>query len=283
VKTKLIAYAVGGLLLAQAGNAAHGALVYAASPSAITRFDDANIGVAVTVPVTGLQVGETLVGLDVRPSGGGLFAVGSTSRVYTVDPLTGLAVQAGSLISPTLSGTKFGVDFNPIPDRLRVVSDAEQNLRINVGTGATINDAALNPAGNIVEVAYSNNFASATSTTLFGIDSAAGTLVTITAPNAGGPITTVGSLGLGTALNQNIGFDITPSGIAYAAVTTGGSSRLYTVNLTTGAATPVTSNGGVIGSGLTSFVGVTVVPEPASIGLLGVAASGLLMRRRRQG
>jgi hypothetical protein len=142
VNTKLIAYAVGGLLLGQAGTAAHGALVYATNGTTITRFDDANLATTVTTPVVGLQVGETLVGFDVRPAGGGLFAVGSTSRVYTVDPVTGLAVQAGSLISPALSGTKFGVDFNPVPDRLRIVSDTEQNLRVNATTGATINDAA---------------------------------------------------------------------------------------------------------------------------------------------
>ena len=34
----------------------------------------------------------------------------------------------------------FGVDFNPVPDRLRVVSNTGQNLRINVDTGATTTD-----------------------------------------------------------------------------------------------------------------------------------------------
>ena len=45
-----------------------------------------------------------------------------------------------------LSGTAFGVDFNPMADRLRVVSDAEQNLRANADTGATTTDATLNRA-----------------------------------------------------------------------------------------------------------------------------------------
>ena len=39
------------------------------------------------------------------------------------------------------------MDFNPVPDRLRVVSDTGQSLRINVDTGAVITDTALNPAG----------------------------------------------------------------------------------------------------------------------------------------
>ena len=53
-------------------------------------------------------------------------------------------------VFPTLlSGTRFGVDFNPMVDRLRVVSDAEQNLRINPNNGAIAGvDTALNPAGH---------------------------------------------------------------------------------------------------------------------------------------
>jgi hypothetical protein len=57
---------------------------------------------------------------------------------------------------------------------------------------------------------------------------------------------------------------------------------LYTINLGTGAATLVSSNGGRIGTGTTSFLGLAGVPEPASAGLLGVVALGMLARRRRQ-
>ncbi len=48
--------------------------------------------------------------------------------------------------SRTLSGTEFGIDFNPLADRLRVVSDTGQNLRIDVDSGATITDTALTAA-----------------------------------------------------------------------------------------------------------------------------------------
>lgn len=288
MNSKRIAAVVGTLAVAGLGQAAQATLLYATSGSSVSRFDDASIGSVTTVPVTGLQVGETLVGFDVRPNGGTLVGVGSTSRLYFVDPITGLAVQTGSLLSPTLAGTKFGLDFNPTVDRLRIVSDAEQNLRVNAVTGATTTDTALTPAGNVVEVAYTNSFPGSTTTTLYGIDSAAGTLVTLgglnstPSPNLGG-VNLVGSLGLGTNLNPSIGFDITPGGIAYAAITTGGgASRLYTVNLTTGAATLTTSNGGLIGIGQTPYVGLTAVPEPGAVGLLAVAAGGLLARRRRR-
>ena len=35
-----------------------------------------------------------------------------------------------------LRGDRFGIDFNPVVDRLRIVSDENQNLRVNVDTGA---------------------------------------------------------------------------------------------------------------------------------------------------
>ncbi len=254
----------------------------ATNGSSITRFDSNSLNSTTTVPVIGLQAGETLVGIDLRPSNGLLYGIGSTSRVYTINPLTGVATQVGSgAFNPALNGTSFGTDFNPVPDAIRQVSNTEQNLRISPNTGAvTVNDPALNPAGNVVAVAYSNNFAGALSTVLYAIDSAAGTLGIISSPNAGGPITLVGSLGLGTNLNEAIGFDISGlTGVAYATITTGGVSRLYTINLSTGAATPV----GTIGIGTTPFLGLTsatAIPEPSTYMLLAAGALLFVFRNR---
>jgi hypothetical protein len=266
-------------------------LLYATNGSTISRFDSDSLGSVTTVPVTGLQGGETLIGIDVRPAGGGfLYAIGSTSRLYTVNPLTGLTAQVGNAGEFSLNGTAFGLDFNPVPDRIRLVSNTEQSLRINPNDGTlSAADTNLNPAGNIVGVAYDRNFAGTTQTTLFGIDSAAGTLVRIggvsgvPSPNQGA-VTTIGSLGLGTNLNENIGFDISGlSGIGFASITVGGQSRLYTINLSTGAAT----NLGAIGTGATQFLGLTAataVPEPSSAMLMSCAAVFVFsaQRRRRQ-
>jgi hypothetical protein len=256
-------------------------LIYATNGTSIARFDSASLGTVTTVAVTGLQIGETLVGIDLRPANGMLYGVGSTSRLYLINPLSGLAMQVGSAGAFTLNGTAFGTDFNPTVDRIRQVSNTEQNLRLNPNDGTlTATDAALNPAGNVVSVAYSNNFVGAVTTTLYAIDSASGTLGIISVPNSGGPITTVGSLGLGTNLNEAIGFDISGlSGIAFASITTGGISRLYTINLTTGAATLV----GAIGTGTTPYLGLTAataIPEPSSLLLFGGAA-GLFAGYRR--
>ena len=276
-----LALLVSAIALA-ASFSAQAELMYATNGTSISRFDSTSLGSVTTVPVTGLQGGETLVGIDLRPSNGLLYGIGSTSRIYTIDPMTGAATQVGSSGAFTLNGTAFGTDFNPVPDRIRQVSNTEQNLRLNPNDGTlTATDTALNPAGNIVAVAYSNNFVGTMTTTLFGIDSAAGTLVNITVPNGGGPMTTVGALGLGTNLNEAIGFDI--SGLtqtAYASITVGGISRLYTINVMSGAATLL----GQIGTGTTPFLGLTAataVPEPGSIALIVTAAGMLALYRLR--
>ena len=265
--------------------------LYATNGSALSRFDSLSLGTVTTVPVTGLQAGETLVGIDVRPANQQLYGVGSTSRLYTLNPLSGAATAVGSAGAFTLNGTAFGTDFNPVPDRIRQVSNTEQSLRLNPNDGSpAATDTSLNPAGNVVAIGYTNNFPGAASTTLYGIDSAAGTLVMIGGPGGtpspnGGAITTVGSLGLGTNLNENIGFDVSGSGTAFATITTGGISRLYTVNLSTGAATLSSSNGGAIGAGTTPYLGVAAanVPEPATALLLASTISIAAMRTRRRG
>jgi hypothetical protein len=100
----------------------------------------------------------------------------------------------------------------------------------------------------------------------------AGTLKTQNPPDSG-TLATVGSLGLGTNLNEAIGFDIAgENGIAYATITTGSISRLYTVNLATGAATLQSSNGGSIGAGSTAFLGVTAAPKTVAFDSAGAAA-----------
>lgn len=280
--------------LAAAGTApAQPELLYATNGTSITRFMSNALGTTTSVPVIGLQAGETLVGIDLRPSLQTLYGVGSSSRVYQINPLTGAAVQVGTAGAFTLNGTAFGTDFNPVPDRIRQVSNTEQNLRLNPNDGTlAATDTALNPAGNVVGVAYTNSFPGATVTTLFGIDSAAGTTVMIGSVNGtpnspnGGQITTVGSLGLGTNLNEAIGFDISGlTGTAYASITTGGISRLYTINLSTGAETLAASNGGAIGSGTTPFLGLTAaatVPEPSSLALGAAAVASVAAVRRRR-
>lgn len=204
-----------------------------------------------TVTVAGLQAGESLLGIDYRPADGLLYGLGSSGRIYTLNPETGLATVKSTLgadASDTsapytaLAGTDFGVDFNPAADRLRVVSNSGQNLRINVDTGATVTDGNINGgvAGTaITGSAYTNSFAGTASTTLYALDSATDTLYLQNPPNDGILATPV-PLGIdGGAVN---GFDIDArTNMGYAVMTVAGVRTLYTINLsaTASAAAPV--------------------------------------------
>jgi hypothetical protein len=238
------------------------------------------------VTVTNLQTGEILLGIDQRPADGQLYAVGSTGRLYTLNTTSGAATLVAALAAdPTdvsnpftaLNGTVFGVDFNPVPDRLRVVSNAEQNLRINPANGLTTTDgvlayAALDPNvganPNIVGSAYANNLAGATTTVLFGIDSNLDILVIQNPPNDG-TLNTVGALTVDTS--DAVGFDI--SGVTsnvYASLTVGGAAGLYTINSTTGAATLV----GAIDAATLGAEGVVDISVGAPAQLFNISTRG---------
>lgn len=189
--------------------------------------------------ITGLQSGETLYGIDFRPANGQLYAIGSTSRLYTINTSTGAAALVGSgPFSPALTGSDVGFDFNPTVDRIRVVSNMGQNLRLNPndGTVAAI-DGNLNPGPvNVTAAAYTNNFAGATTTVLYDINTRTGAMLFRQNPPNSGGLEMVGSLGL-DAEGGN-GFDIGgASNVGYALLRSGGTTRLYTVNLMSGAAT----------------------------------------------
>ncbi len=204
---------------------------------------------------TGLPSGEQIVGLDVRPVNKQVIALGSTSRLYRIDVATGAATVIGTApFAPPLAGTSFGFDFNPTVDRIRVTSDARQNLRLNPDTGGTaavdgtlayaVGDAGAAATPRIVGSAYTNSVAGATTTQLFDLDAGRDSLVLQNPPN-NGTLVTVGALGID--IGDNAGFDISAvDGVAYVSAQVGqsGASQLYTVNLTTGAATLVGRIGG---------------------------------------
>jgi hypothetical protein len=111
---------------------------------------------------------------------------------------------------------------------------------------ATDTNNGQNP--NVVAVAYSNNFAGATTTTLYGIDSGRDILVNILPPN-NGTLNTVGPLQVD--ITDAAGFDIDATGEALAVLTpaAASTSSLYSINLMSGQATLIGEiGGGTIGS-----------------------------------
>ncbi|HYW18732.1 MAG TPA: DUF4394 domain-containing protein [Nodularia sp. (in: cyanobacteria)] len=268
-------------LVSVAKQAAAVSLVGLTEDNNLVLFDSNNPTITSTVAVTGVD--GFLLGIDRRPANNLIYGLTTTNNIYTINPFTGAASFVSTLSLPFNGGTISGVDFNPVPDRLRVVGSNDQNYRINVETGAVIVDGTLNPGDpNITAAAYTNaDNNPATGTTLYTVDYISDALLIQNPPNAGTQVL-IGSLGLD--ISSAAGFDIfTNNGVntAFLAATptsTSG-SNLYTINLDTGAATlvnSISSNNNLIG--LTS-----VVPEP-SVGLgtlLGVGVFGLLGRRRK--
>lgn len=201
-------------------------------------FNPGNPGTPDPKTISGLAGGETVLGIDFRPATGQLFALGSTSRLYVLNTSSGAATAVGvAPFATLLNGTNFGFDFNPTVDRVRIVSNTGQNLRVNPNDGliAAVDGNLSGTTPFVTGAAYTNNFAGATSTVLYDIDTQSNRLVKQDPPN-NGTLVDVGPLGV-TATAAN-GFDIGgKSGMAYALLNVGGTTRVYSINLTTGAAT----------------------------------------------
>lgn len=277
------------LTLSAANLSARAELVTAlTNDNSLVNFDTATPGTTSTVTITGLMGGDFLSDIDERPATGQLYGLANTAgtgRLYSIDRFTGEATLQ-STVSTALTGSFFGVDFNPVVDRLRIVSDQGQNLRIDVSTGAATLDGTLQFAAGdanagtppqVVASAYSNNFAGTASTTLYGLDLSTQSLVTQSPPNAG-TLNTIGSLS--NILFAEAGFDISGiSGLAYAVLN---GFELVQVNLATG----VTTSLGAINApssivGFAAQSGITAVPEPSSA-LLVLAAAALFFRVRQR-
>ena len=213
--------------------------------SSINRDNPNNVVSSIKIRL--LEAKDQLVGIDYRPKDEKLYAVGLLGNLYTLDPNTGVATFLRKLIADptdTTDGNEpfsqivgdanlISVNFNPAADRLRVITNTGQNLRINVDTGATITDGAINPIANnpvIVAAAYTNAFAGTATTKLYSIDQ---TSDRIYLQNAN-----AGTLGSSAPLGDNLdtqgggGFDIDPiNNVGYAALKVSGSYKFYQLNL----------------------------------------------------
>lgn len=240
--------------------------------------------VQASVAVKGLQAGDALVGIDFRVAKGVLYALSRSGQIFTLDVGTGQLKPVGTGKPPVaLRGQLFGMDFNPALDRIRVVSDAGQNLRFHPDTGAQIDFDAQTPGGQadpdlayapgdvrqgqkprVLAAAYTYNTKDEKLTTNFVLDGASGTLALqgsregvapVESPNLG-VLRTVGSLGTGPLTDA--AFDISDvRNTALTAVRSAQhpSTRLYRVDLSTGQATFV----GTVGTGQ-PLVGMAIEP-----------------------
>jgi len=287
--TGLVAVSLAALLASQSATAEP--IIGLTTGNSLVSFDSAAPGTLGTaVAVTGLAAGTILIGIDFRPLDRQLVGVGNLGgigTVYAINPYTGAATPINSGFA--LTGDGFGVDFNPVPNALRIVSNADQNLRITAGgTGVVNTDSALNPGDpNIVGAAYANNIPGGIGgqTTLYVIDSDTDSLLTQgtpnfppgTSPNTG-TLSVIGGLGFDTT--DLVGFDISrDTGTAYASLTgpTGGGSQLFTIDLGTGGATLIGGFDGLLLADIT----VSQVPAPLPLAMLAFGLVGMAVLRRR--
>lgn len=210
-------------------------------------FDTATPSIATLRTIGPLATaGEVLIGIDVRPATGQLYGVssdGALTRTYVIDPATGAATLVGPASVVLSPADQYGIDFNPVADRLRIENTSGTNLRVDPTSGLAATDTPLS-AGPVTAIAYDRNVAGTPQTTLYAIDRGGSSLATIGGINGtpspdGGAVTPVGPLGVTIDAGTDAGFDVSPTGVAYASLSVGGATRLYTINLTTGAATLV--------------------------------------------
>jgi hypothetical protein len=184
---------------------------------------------ATTKAITGVG-SDTLVDIDFNPANSALYAFAASGRVYTVDVNSGAAsVNTTPLTALTIVKT----DFNPAANRVRVFDGAANNFRLTVTPGP-----ATSPTGTVT----ADGGALPTATVLYSVDASTNTLNMHSSAALSTPagnfstVSTVGGLGL--TLGSNVGFDIVTKGGVNTAYLSN-DRALYTVNLTSGAATRV--------------------------------------------
>ncbi len=227
-----------------------------AAGTGLVTFDSAAPATFTAPVVLALPDGVTLLGIDVRPSTGVIYGLGSDSTLYTVTE-AGVVATVGALGTALDFTAQVGFDFNNVSEGIRVATDNRQNLRLNAGTGVATVDTSFDYAnGSLADVRADGSIqlsgvaytpVAAGATRLFGIDSNNRELVVITAAAAApGPnlfeVTPVpappeGAVGGNTLgidpTDSNVGFDISPSGVGYVSASDGPDApSFYTVALT---------------------------------------------------
>jgi len=259
------AAAVVAAAFALAGAKAHAIEIVALTDrNELVRFDSATPGQTSMVAVQG--TGARLLGIDMRPADLRLYGLDAAGGIYRIDARTGMAEKIATLSVALEIPESAIVDFNPVPDRLRIIGPSGQSLRVNVETGQAAVDGRLayatgdRNAGKpplVTAGAYLNSIAGATQTQLFEFDSGNGVYVIQDPPNDG-TLNTIGPTGLAADMRIDA-MDIHSdkamavyTGFAVAA------NRLYSFAIANGRL----QNVGPIAAGARKIVDIAIVSPP---------------------
>ena len=264
-------------ILVLLGGSARAATAYISTvDNMLYRFDttQAPIDFVEVGVISGLTPTEVIIGIDFRPATGELYGVGDSDRLYVINTTTAAAtaVNAAPFVPALDDSDRFGIDFDPVRDTLRVISESGQNLRIDPGTGTSVEDAVLLFGTNIGAIAYTDNAAGATVTTLFGL-APEGTMagasddfyriggIDSVPPADNGDTTFVNDVGFDLV---EIAFDISDQGQALFLgqnILLPGITNLYEVDVTTGIGTFITASGGLDTLGGGRLTGLAIAPS----------------------
>jgi hypothetical protein len=192
-----------------------GTIVGLVDGKTLVTIDPATRKVTAKMTISGAG---TILGIDVRPADGMLYGIDSDGNIVALDAKSGKATMKSKLSETWKPGVTTTFDFNPVADRLRLMSSEGVSLRINVDDGkATVDgshkykegDANAGKQPRVVAGAYTNSVKGTKATALYNIDAATGSLV-IQAPPNDGTLNTVGSLGV--PITGAVAFNIVNSG-----------------------------------------------------------------------
>lgn len=268
----------------------YGQTIYGLSGDELIRFDAATPG---TVTVIGTP-NAFLSNISFRPSDGKLYGYETsftgTDSLYTID-LNTAAVTLVATSTPGTNTAHVGTAFDPNTDELRVITDIGENRGVTIESSDTAVGPDINYAAGdqfegqfplLIDIAHAPQGGP-----FYGIDYLRDTLVRLDPPSSG-TLSTVGGLGIDTDFIT--GFDIfqnSDSVVGYASL--GGSffptikpSILATINLETGAATPIGEIGaiGVYSLAIAPTVANASAPEPSALALAAALLPIILVMRR---
>ncbi|HMJ75588.1 MAG TPA: DUF4394 domain-containing protein [Iamia sp.] len=223
-----------------------------------------------TWPVTGITAGTEVVGLDVRPSTGGLYGIGSNGQLYALPVPAGVGPVVATPLGLPLAqfdvedGVGFEVD--PTDDAARVVN-GDRSYRVRTTDGVVVGDGTEPGTPGTMEPAFPEEvpqvpvsirgtasthgqrgapappaYPAAGSATAFHIELAGGGR--LLGEQVGDPLRVfvVGPLFReGEVVDEVVGFDITGGyrHAGYAMLELNGLQAVVAIDLDTGAATPL--------------------------------------------
>ena len=226
--------------------------------------------VSALVVITSTNGGETIIDIDYFALNQQLYDIGASGTLYSINCATGAATVD---VANAAVGTAVSIDFNPMANRLRIISadpanlgNANQNYRLTPSTGGATAAGMVTADGmlayaagapragavpNLIGSAYTGNVngAAATATILYSIDNPNPSGQCFLVQHINGPafstLQTVAGLSIPafglTAFDPvtNTGFDISgDTGLACVSEDLGtNGERLFTLNLTNGVLT----------------------------------------------